>query len=230
MQKIAKECFFSDWLGLPVKFADKLKELRDAAGLTQAELADKAGIAQPTIAIYEKGEKHPGPKTLELIASALDFPAAKLAAILPATSRAHLALAKRTKTGPKLALPHYGDVPCGTPIDVTIPPEPESLDVFTPLVSQPDRFLLTAKGRSMTGRGIQEGDKLVIQKQPVAENGQLAVVVVNDKVTLKVLRTINRNVYLYAASNEDEHERIEYVEGRDRIQGIVVGLVRRFTV
>lgn len=213
-------------------FGAEIRSLRIKRQLTQVELAKKSELSQTTITKIENGEQRPSPESLQRLAAALGASAPKLATLLPADTRAHTYLANKVsqKRSPNLSLPHYGDVPCGTPIDVNVPPEPDSLDVFTPLVSQPDRFLLTAKGRSMTGRGIQEGDKLIIQKQPVADNGQLAVVVVNDKVTLKVLRTINRKIYLCAASNDEEHERIEYVEGRDRIQGVVVGLVRRFTV
>lgn len=40
-------------------FSDNLKKLRERAGLTQAELAEAIGIAQPTLAQYELGLKVP---------------------------------------------------------------------------------------------------------------------------------------------------------------------------
>jgi predicted nucleotidyltransferase len=36
-----------------------VRELRVAAGLTQAELADRSGVAQPNIAAYEAGTRRP---------------------------------------------------------------------------------------------------------------------------------------------------------------------------
>ncbi len=42
-----------------MSFAEKVKKLREEKGLTQAELANMIGIAQPTIAQYEKGMKVP---------------------------------------------------------------------------------------------------------------------------------------------------------------------------
>lgn len=42
-----------------------IKEARAAAGLTQAELARRAGTSQPTIAAYEAGDKIPNGDTLE---------------------------------------------------------------------------------------------------------------------------------------------------------------------
>ena len=44
-----------------------IKEARAAAGLTQAELARRAGTSQPTIAVYEAGDKVPNVSTLERV-------------------------------------------------------------------------------------------------------------------------------------------------------------------
>jgi putative transcriptional regulator len=41
------------------RFAAKLKELREQAGLTQKQLADKAGIGQRTISHLEQGAQEP---------------------------------------------------------------------------------------------------------------------------------------------------------------------------
>jgi transcriptional regulator with XRE-family HTH domain len=48
-----------------------IKDLRDATGLTQAELADRAGTSQPTIAAYESGTKSPTLRTLRRLAGAV---------------------------------------------------------------------------------------------------------------------------------------------------------------
>jgi hypothetical protein len=47
-----------------------IKEARSAAGLTQAELAERAGTSQPTIAAYESGGKVPNVSTLERVLAA----------------------------------------------------------------------------------------------------------------------------------------------------------------
>ena len=44
-----------------------IKEARSAAGLTQAQLAERAGTSQPTIAAYEAGDKVPNVSTLERV-------------------------------------------------------------------------------------------------------------------------------------------------------------------
>jgi predicted nucleotidyltransferase/DNA-binding XRE family transcriptional regulator len=44
-----------------------IREARLSAGLTQAELAERAGTSQPTIAAYEAGDKVPNVTTLERV-------------------------------------------------------------------------------------------------------------------------------------------------------------------
>lgn len=45
--------------------------LRACAGVTQQDLAQKAGTSQPTIALYESGEKSPSVSTLQRLAESL---------------------------------------------------------------------------------------------------------------------------------------------------------------
>lgn len=45
--------------------------LRTCAGVTQTDLAQKAGTSQPTIALYESGEKSPTVTTLQRLADSL---------------------------------------------------------------------------------------------------------------------------------------------------------------
>jgi len=49
-----------------------VRELRERAHLTQAELAELAGTSQPTIASYEAGRKSPTLRTLKRLADAAD--------------------------------------------------------------------------------------------------------------------------------------------------------------
>lgn len=54
----------------------KIRELRKARGLTQKELGEKAGIAEPTIRRYELGKLNPKFETVQKIAKALSVPEA----------------------------------------------------------------------------------------------------------------------------------------------------------
>jgi repressor LexA len=46
-------------------------------------------------------------------------------------------------------------------------------------------FALKIKGDSMSGVGIMDGDMAIIEKQSAVRNGEIAVAVVDEAVTLK---------------------------------------------
>lgn len=52
----------------------ELRRRRDAAGLSQRELAARSGISQPNIAAYESGRRVPSPTTEERLLRALRIP------------------------------------------------------------------------------------------------------------------------------------------------------------
>lgn len=47
-----------------VNFGNKLKELRQQAGLTQKQLADRMGLTKSVISYYELQERYPSPDVL----------------------------------------------------------------------------------------------------------------------------------------------------------------------
>lgn len=55
------------------KEIEVIKKHRKKIGLTQAELADKAGIGRSTLAQYEAGDRNPKREALEKIAQAIDM-------------------------------------------------------------------------------------------------------------------------------------------------------------
>jgi repressor LexA len=59
-------------------------------------------------------------------------------------------------------------------------------------------FALRVRGDSMTGAGIMDGDMAVIEKQSVVKNGEIAVAVVDEAVTLKRFYKENARIRLQA--------------------------------
>lgn len=53
---------------------DWLVAIRVAKGMTQAEVAEKAHISQPSLCDIERGINSPRPDTAKKIAEVLDFP------------------------------------------------------------------------------------------------------------------------------------------------------------
>ena len=81
-------------------------------------------------------------------------------------------------------IPILGHVAAGLPLfaeenhdgSVTLPGD---------LIRQGNLFALRVQGESMTGAGIFDGDLAVFLHQPLAENGEIVVAMVDDAVTLK---------------------------------------------
>lgn len=51
--------------------SEALRELRERAGLSQSQLAQRSGVAQPNIAAYEAGRRNPSAAMVERLRSAL---------------------------------------------------------------------------------------------------------------------------------------------------------------
>ena len=84
-----------------------------------------------------------------------------------------------------LEIPILGSVAAGMPILAE-----ENFDGNVPmhrslLRKNKKYFALRVKGDSMSGAGILEGDTAIIEKQNVVKNGDIAVAVINEAVTLK---------------------------------------------
>jgi transcriptional regulator with XRE-family HTH domain len=73
-----------------------IRDARQAAGITQVELADRAGTAQPAVAAYESGVKTPNLKTLERLLGACEHDVEVLAR--PRMRRGAASLAELAQT------------------------------------------------------------------------------------------------------------------------------------
>ncbi len=146
-----------------MRFADRLRALRKEQGLSQSALAAMAGVSKSSINMYERGEREPGFAALE-----------RFCAIFHTDMNDLLG-----GTRPHKKIPLLGEIACGQPI-FTNPADGEYIDGDL----RAD-FCLRAKGDSMIGARIAEGDLVFIQKQDMVENGAIAAVVIEDTATLK---------------------------------------------
>ena len=79
------------------------------------------------------------------------------------------------------SVPILGSVACGAPIFAE-----ESYEGYADVASDTKiDFCLYAKGDSMIDAGIRDGSVVFIKSQPTVENGQIAVVLIEDEATLK---------------------------------------------
>jgi len=85
-------------------------------------------------------------------------------------------------------------------------------------------FALKVKGDSMSGAGILEGDMAIIEKQNTVRNGEIAVAVIDEAVTLKRFFKENTRVKLQA-----ENPAYKPIYSQDvKIVGRLSGIIRSY--
>lgn len=92
-------------------------------------------------------------------------------------------------------------------------------------LSGEDGFMLQVKGDSMIEDGIQEGDYVIVRRQPVADNGDTVVAMVENEATVKRFYKENGKIRLQPANSTMSPMYFANVD----VVGKVVGLVRRMS-
>ena len=123
------------------------------------------------------------------------------------------------------AIRYDSTVSCGLPSEPNVE-EAYIIPLPTALVGDGKFFILTAKGDSMTGIGVDDGDLVIVREQNTCRDGDYAVVLVNGRETL--LKTVTflpeQNAYLLHAENENYPDRIE----KDvQIQGVATQVIKK---
>ena len=115
-------------------------------------------------------------------------------------------------------------VSCGLPTEVNVEPA-EVLPLPKSLVGDGTFFILTAKGDSMTGIGVDDGDLVIVREQNACKDGDYAVVLVDERETL--LKTVtylpDTQAYLLHAENPDYPDRVERTI---TIQGVAIKVIK----
>ncbi|HVR44424.1 MAG TPA: transcriptional repressor LexA [Thermoanaerobaculia bacterium] len=121
-------------------------------------------------------------------------------------------------------LPFFGYIAAGRPLEVE--PGDETVVVPEQLTGRGENFVLKVRGESMIEDGILDGDFVIVARRERAENGEMVVANVAGEVTLKRFYRDGGRVRLQPANSSMApiYARAEDVS----IQGIVIGLMRRF--
>ena len=128
-----------------------------------------------------------------------------------------------TETTP--AIRYDSTVSCGLPNEPNVD-EAEIIPLPTALVGEGKFFILTAKGDSMTGIGVDDGDLVIVRQQDTCRDGDYAVVLVDGRETL--LKTVTylpeKKAYLLHAENPNYDDRIER---NVQIQGVATQVIKQ---
>ena len=121
------------------------------------------------------------------------------------------------------SIPILGAVPCGPLTEVE-----EYIEGYLRLpesfIGKGKFYLLRASGDSMIGAGINDGDLVLVKLQNTANIGEIAVVLVNNEVTLKRLAysTEKETYYLHSENKKMKDIYPEDIE----IQEIAVKVIK----
>jgi repressor LexA len=133
-----------------------------------------------------------------------------------------------TYTTQTVAIPLVGSVTCGTPM-LAIENVEAHIPVSISLIDTRSKyFLLKTKGDSMDLAGINDGDLILVQQRPTADNGQNVVALIDDEATVKEFRRTGNIVTLMPKSSNPRHQPI-IVTTDMRIQGLVVAVIPKVT-
>ena len=118
-------------------------------------------------------------------------------------------------------VPVIGTVAAGVPILAE-----QNIEDYLPIPAEilPNKevFMLKVKGNSMIEAGIYNGDKVIVAKQPNAENGDKVVALVDDSATVKTFYKENGHFRLQPENSSMDPIILDQVE----ILRKVIGLFR----
>ena len=211
------------------EIAKRLKALRTEKQLSLQELADKTGLTKSTLQRYETGNIGNIPLSkIDILAKGLGVNPHTILGwdnnidSIPESIKGVHGIIP-LPTGKRI--PIIGSIACGSPILAQ-----ENIEGYLSL--NPDDsadFCLVCKGDSMLPR-CQNGDLVLIRKQPTVENGEIAAVRIGDEATLKKVYRPAPDQLMLIAENSDfppivlTKDEINTVS----IEGKAIGFIRMF--
>lgn len=177
-----------------MNLGDRIKLKRKEKNKTLEEVGKIVGVTKATIQRYENGNilNIPSDK-IELLAKALDTTPSYLMG-WEEENGIDLQKIPGIKIVKNLInVPILGTVVCGMP--AMSEENFQGYFKLDPEIGEPD-FCLYAEGDSMIDAGIHEGDIVFFKKTPEVENGTIACILLDDKITLKSIYKTDQNLIL----------------------------------
>ncbi|MBS4198582.1 helix-turn-helix domain-containing protein [Bacillus sp. FJAT-49732] len=195
-----------------MKFAEKIKHLRKEHRLTQAELANKLNVAPTAVSAWERGANRPLMDKITIMSEMFNLPITYF-----------LDVEDVGETVDIETLPVYGNISCGN--GLVIYDTPEAYEA-TPKdwLNGGNYFYLRAKGDSMSGARIFDGDLLLIREQNDVENGEIAAVVIDGESVLKRVYKSDNSIILQ--SENSKYAPITYVPEHNK-NIIIIGKLKK---
>lgn len=162
-------------------FSERFKEALKMRGKSQSDISRKTGIGKSAISQYLKGKFLPKQNRVHAIAKALNVSESWLMGYdVPPERQERTEKQKElnpVEFNPVKKIPVLGRISAGLPLYAS-----EHIDgyIYTELNGGNEYFALKVKGDSMTAARICDEDIIVVSRQDVVEDGEIAVVMVDE--------------------------------------------------
>lgn len=190
-------------------------EMKNALGLKS-----KSGIHALIDALVERNFLRKMPhkaRALEVL---------RLPKLKPSSIIAEEKLKEEALLGATVEIPLYGKIAAGTPIEA-IANETDKINIPLNMIHGGEFYALKIEGDSMVEAGIMDGDTVIIKRSNTAQNGDIAVALVDDcEATLKKIKKDGDDILLIPYNKDYETRRLP--ANRVKIQGILSSLIRTY--
>ena len=119
-------------------------------------------------------------------------------------------------------VPVVGSVAAGQPLLAE-----QNIEDYFPIpvemLPNAETFMLRVKGDSMVNAGIFDGDQIIVEQTPSAQNGEIVVALLEDSATVKRFYKEDGHYRLQPENDYMDPIIVDHVD----IQGKVIGLFRR---
>lgn len=181
-----------------MEIGEKLKKIRLERNIKATNVAEKLGVSKSTVSNYENGIRKPGIETLEKIAKIYNV---SISEILYGDNF-NFGLEKPAVR----KIPVLGTIRAGNPVYAE-----ENIIGYTDLTSEygsdDEYFALYVIGDSMNRSRICEGDTVIVRRQSMVDNGDIAIVLIdNEEATIKKFFKNGDIITLMPSSTNTEHQ------------------------
>jgi repressor LexA len=211
-------------------FGDKLKECRKAKNLTLEELAIKynrrfdGGMSKGTLSKYENNKQEPLVSVVTNLTELLDVSSDYL---LGRSDNPNLDLEAPINANDNIyQIPVYNSVSAGLGrLAETVPDD--FVPTFLPYGSSPDEYVrINVSGDSMSPL-IDDGSQILVRLQPTAENGSVAVVLLDNEEAF--VKKLNYGMNWLELESINPYYPVKRFENSDISRITVLGVVKEVT-
>ena len=124
-------------------------------------------------------------------------------------------------------VPLLGYVAAGKPIEaiainevISVPPDM--------VIHKGKTYVLQVRGQSMIDEQIRDGDYVIVEDRQTAENGEMAIALIDDEETTLKKFYKERNGFVRLEPANPEMRPLMLPANRVKIQGIVIGILRKY--